>query len=557
MNKAALPLILLLLTASGCSRYPVPRPQPVHSDIEISAFYYPGTEQMAEWDMVEQTYPHIKPLLGWYDESNPEVIDWQIKWACEHGISSFAVDWYWNQGVRRLEHWVTGFYKARWRSYLKWYLMWANHNEPGSHSTADQLAVTQYWIDNYFKTPEYYRIDGRPVVIIWSLDRLDEDFIAEAATQGVSLGKGEGAKKALALSDSLARASGLKGIYFIDMLHRDSKDATMDKMNRAEAAGYEAQMVYNFHSWAFDFVQGGYGNTGARRTMGFDMICEGVQKWWAWSDSVSTHHIWPIIPTGWDDTPRSFNFARVVEGRTPENFLELCRKAREYCEKTGHGQVIIAPLNEWQEGSYIEPNEEFGFGMYDALREAFCTKPAGGWPRNICPSDVDAGPYDYPRMEHPARTSWDFEDGVQGWYRNPYGTTIIKSVGGRLHFVRTQARMAAIRTRIAPFDAELRPMVRIRMKVEGNHAWAMEPTGNETMTLWFGSGTSPIFDGDFSLDTGMSVSQPVIIDGEYHDYTFDMTANPRWTGMIEELWFNPADLQHAIVDIESIEITGI
>ena len=91
----------------------VPEPQPVKSAVEITALYYPGTEQMSEWDMVAQTCPERKPLLGWFDEGNPEAIDWQIKWAVEHGISSFCVDWYWNKGFRRLEHWVKGYYRDR------------------------------------------------------------------------------------------------------------------------------------------------------------------------------------------------------------------------------------------------------------------------------------------------------------------------------------------------------------------------------------------------------------------------------------------------------------
>ena len=37
------------LAASGY----VPEPQPVKSAVEITALYYPGTEQMSEWDMVE------------------------------------------------------------------------------------------------------------------------------------------------------------------------------------------------------------------------------------------------------------------------------------------------------------------------------------------------------------------------------------------------------------------------------------------------------------------------------------------------------------------------
>ena len=45
----------------------VPEPQPLKSAIEVHAFYYPGTEQMAEWDQVEQTLPHIKPLRTSWD----------------------------------------------------------------------------------------------------------------------------------------------------------------------------------------------------------------------------------------------------------------------------------------------------------------------------------------------------------------------------------------------------------------------------------------------------------------------------------------------------------
>ena len=43
-------------------------------------------------------------------------------------------------------------------SYLKWAMMWANHDGPGSHSLEDRAKVTKYWIDNYFNTPEYYCI---------------------------------------------------------------------------------------------------------------------------------------------------------------------------------------------------------------------------------------------------------------------------------------------------------------------------------------------------------------------------------------------------------------
>ena len=62
-------------------------------------------------------------------------------------------------------------------------------------------------------------------------------------------------------------------------------------------------------------------------------------------------------------------------------------------------RVCLAPLHEWGEGSYAEPNGEYGFGMFEAVRDAFCEKPAEGWPLNYTPAgglypvvDEDGGP---------------------------------------------------------------------------------------------------------------------------------------------------------------------
>ena len=44
-------------------------------------------------------YPERTPLMGYYDEENPEVCDWEIKWALEHGINCFIYCWY-----RKLEN---------------------------------------------------------------------------------------------------------------------------------------------------------------------------------------------------------------------------------------------------------------------------------------------------------------------------------------------------------------------------------------------------------------------------------------------------------------------
>lgn len=526
----------------------VPEPKPVFGPIEISALYYPGTEQRAEWDMVEQTLPHIRPLLGWYDEGNPEVVDWQIKWAVEHGISSFCVDWYWNRGVQRLDHWVKAYYRARYRHYLKWYIMWANHNEPGAHSTQDQINVTRFWLDNYLHTPEYYTMDGYPVIVVWSLDNLDRDFIAEAAQNGETLQPGEGVRRALDISNRLAQQDGLPGIRFVDMYH--SWQYEQPKIDIARDNGYCAQMIYNFDTISYHLAPETRTLQDTPTNFSYDLVMTASRKWWERTSRDPKFPFWPIIPTGWNDIPRSFENARIIHSRTVDKFRAVCQDCRDFCERHGFSRVVIAPLNEWQEGSYIEPNQEFGFGMYDALRDVFCDRPADGWPKNILPQDLGLGPYDYPPTVLRKTSHWDFATDTQGWYRNPYGTAYIKNVDGAIRFFRTQSKHAAIRTRIAPLDTAAFSRFTVTMRITPNPT--MPPNGDELVRLLWGTPEKPIFSPDFVVSFDASVTTPAIQDGEWHTYTLDLAGHPFWNGHVNELWFDSTQLRNAWTDIRSM-----
>lgn len=519
----------------------VPEPQPLKSAIEVHAFYYPGTEQMAEWDQVEQTLPHIKPLLGWYDESNPEVVDWQIKWAVEHGIHAFCVDWYWNQGDQRLDHWIKAYYKARYRRHLKWYMMYANHNEPGAHSEADTRRVMQFWLDNYLKTPEYYTIDGRPVIVLWNLNNLAQDYSAEAARNGETITPAQGLKRAVDLMQHLAREAGLPGLHLIDMYHGWKYE--QQGIDIPRNAGYSGQMIYNFDTISYHLAPESRKATDQPHRFDYDLLRPAVNKWWRMTSRDPSFPFWPMIPTGWNDQPRSFQSARVITGRTPEKFRAILSDCRAFCEERGFKRVIIAPLNEWQEGSYVEPNAEFGFSMYDAIRDVFCEKPAAGWPANLLPQDVGLGPYDYPKMPHLARTSWDFDDGVQGWYRNPYGTAYVRNPDGCLHFFRSFSQWPAIRTRIQPFAAKNFKSLRVRMRLQPDPRRA-DTRRKPSASLAWGGPAKPLVRcdpsrGTVTLDTENQVHFMPIPDGSWHEYRIDLSKCPTWKGDIDELWFDP------------------
>jgi hypothetical protein len=90
----------------------------------------------------------------------------------------------------------------------------------------------------------------------------------------------------------------------------------------------------------------------------------------------------------------------VIQGRTKQLFEQLLRKAKSFCDENDKSEVILGPMNEWGEGSYIEPCTEFGFEMLETIRTVFARGDPMTWPTNVSPSDVGLGSYDFP--QHPA-----------------------------------------------------------------------------------------------------------------------------------------------------------
>ena len=77
----------------------IPEPHPAKSDRIVAAHYYAAWKKDAAgvhegFDDLAEEYPDRTPLMGYYDEENPEVCDWEIKWAVEHGINCFIYCWY-------------------------------------------------------------------------------------------------------------------------------------------------------------------------------------------------------------------------------------------------------------------------------------------------------------------------------------------------------------------------------------------------------------------------------------------------------------------------------
>ena len=353
----------------------VPAPKPVKTGkYEVGAFLFPGWDTHL-WHGVWTRAPHRKPVLGWYDETNPEVIDWQIKHLVENGVSFVFVDWYWSRGHHSHGHWPIAFGKARYRGLLKWSLMWANHNGAGSHSVADQEKVTRYWIDNYFRDPQYMRIDGKPVVSIWSPSGMERD-----------LGPG-GCKKLLDVSRRLAREAGLPGIHFI-AVRSPSGSTGREFLAQYKTFGFDGTCVYKY-------MDGGDPKA-PPRVDGFQdykYLADSSLRHWRELLANSNLPFLPSLTTAYDDRPWRGESFSAVKGINVADFRRICVDGKRFADESGVTRLLLGPIDEWGEGSIGYPNRELGFGMLEAVRDTFGEKPSEGWPLNYAPEDVGLGPY--------------------------------------------------------------------------------------------------------------------------------------------------------------------
>ncbi len=352
----------------------IPEPHPVQTDMLIGAHNCPlwEADKPFMWANVLK-HPERTPALGFYAQENPEVADWETKWAAEHGVNFFIYCWYRDgQGGPVKQKFGSAihdaFFKSRFQKHMKFTIMWENQAR-GTAGVSDEHDLMEnllpFWIENYFRHPSYLKVDGKPLLFIYRPEFLVDD-----------LGGVENVRRAFDKMRQACKEAGFRGLWILgeyrglDPRHLElMKNLGLDYTfaycwpipgSPPPERAISAQMEY------------------IRKTQELGILPQVItvsQAWSGWADEGS---IWKIPPDGFEKLLRWVKqFARTLPS------TEL-----------GSRMILLDNWNEWGEGHYIAPYREYGFGYLDAVRRVFSAAPERH--EDLIPEDIGMGPYDRP-----------------------------------------------------------------------------------------------------------------------------------------------------------------
>jgi hypothetical protein len=344
---------------------PIPTPQPVKTSVTVGVAYmpfwgvYPYPKEMGWGDISK--HGTFAPILGNYRSDDPYVVDWHIKWAVEHGISLFVIDWGWfgpdspaDRAVRQ------GFMRAKYLGYINFTFdyffdrLWIQkEKDPNLNLTAALLQDFDWLVTHYFSSPSFFKVDGKYAVFMVGLYRFPTEISIQLVRD---------------LRKHLARRYQIDLYIIYDGVWPKSSVGFFSRFDRVFDAVFklgELGFVWEKHNWASG-------------TYSYDEMIElngeTCQEWFSHSRNRGVGFV-PSVTPGFNNTliwKSGINKNLYIIPRSLVGFGKMLRIAKEYIDPTLR-IVYLHTWNDFQEGTSIEPTKEYGFAYLDAVLDAVCT----------------------------------------------------------------------------------------------------------------------------------------------------------------------------------------
>jgi glycoprotein endo-alpha-1,2-mannosidase len=321
----------------GQPAIPAGESQP-QSNYLVGAYYYPwhgSSFHNGDGYIRNKLQPAHSPTLGEYDDSKPEIISQHLAWSRQANIGLWVTSWW---GPDRLED-------SNTRDVIMEHdelgdMKIALHYESTNRVRPDDLSIVrtdiEYMCDRYFDHPNYYRINGRPVVFLYVTRKVENMGVLETV---------------VSIMRSTARNCG-HDIYLVgDSAFGDAPSAS----ETFPAFGY-LDAVTNYDVYGSAGEPSKYAGSAA-----VDNYYSDQASWRARAIENGCRYI-PAVSPGYND--RGVRLASnhpplsrrlTADGEEGSLFRYQLQKAKPLVDGRVDKLLMVNSFNEWHEDTQIEP----------------------------------------------------------------------------------------------------------------------------------------------------------------------------------------------------------
>ncbi len=314
--------------------------------------------------------PRVPGPLGYYSLLDPKVRETQAEMARQAGIEGFCYWHYWfGDGKRLLEKPFQQVLESG-NPDFPFCLGWANESWTGIwHDLKDNVLMAQKYPgeEDYrnhflsllpaFRDSRYIKVDGKPLFVVYKPWQIPDTLQFSCIWR------------------ELATKNGLPGLFLVGI--SDTPLQGLSGFNGWMSGQPKIPERTAFPTLLEQLI---YRITGFHTRMYLRaMKPDGPQVFpyrsyvrHSFNDSLADGEF-PVVVPNWDNTPRAGRRGTVLQGTTPALFKALMIKATTLVARKPPEErlIFIKSWNEWAEGNYLEPDNQYGSQYLQVLVELF------------------------------------------------------------------------------------------------------------------------------------------------------------------------------------------
>ncbi|RSN74278.1 glycoside hydrolase family 99-like domain-containing protein [Candidatus Methanodesulfokora washburnensis] len=315
-------------------------------NITVAAFYYNWYTKGYD---IPKDLPD-KPLLGLYYSDDNVVFNKHVDWATGHGIDVFVfpypyhnprIAFTWLEKIFRKNMEAELFNQIKF-SFCSTFVDEAGlppYNFDNSTVRGEFVKAIKDLISNYASLPNYWKVDGKPVVVLWG-----------AANRFISTQ--ENIERAIREVRGFSRSKLGADLYIV------SDDINI--FHKMEVF-YSSDAIYHYSPFL---------NDKTTRDMGIEEDVPYTINWMKGLEKICKEHGKPFIPTIAPGEDNRYDYRNTVKAPVIYRSLDGFRLyLREVNKAFSPKIVFLTSFNEWFEGTQVEPSEGYGFTYLEILKD--------------------------------------------------------------------------------------------------------------------------------------------------------------------------------------------